>query len=305
MISICIPIYNFNVTVLVAKLSQQLKTINDPCEIILIDDCSNEYFRKINEQACEGNIYIQLEKNIGRAKIRNLFLSYSNYDNLLFLDCDSLIVSSNFISKYIDIIKQGEYYVVCGGRVYDNIRPERNKILSWKYGIEKESQPLNIRLKSPNKSFMTNNFLINRKIFEKIKFDERITEYGHEDTLFGFMLKKEGINITHIDNPVLNGDIENNKDYLTKTEKGIINLVYILNYLEYDNAFIKEVAILNFYKEISSKKLVRIINFFYISFKPLLKFLLIKGYVNLRLFDFYKLGFLIQNYKQLVTKSQK
>ena len=303
MITICIPIYNFNVTALVTELSQQLKTINVPCEIILIDDCSFENFRKINEQACEGNTYIQLEKNIGRAKIRNLFLSYSNYDNLLFLDCDSLIVSSDFISKYLEIIKHEAYSVVCGGRIYDNNRPKRNKLLSWKYGIEKESQPLNIRLKSPNKSFMTNNFLVNRKIFDQIKFDERITEYGHEDTLFGFMLKKKGINITHIDNPVLNGDIEDNTDYLTKTEKGIINLIYILNYVDYDNEFIEDVAILNFYKKVSSKKLVSIINFFFIPFKPVLKFLLIKGYINLRLFDFYKLGFLIQNYKHLATKT--
>jgi len=298
MITICIPIYNFNVTALIEELSQQAKILSVPYEIILIDDCSSEKFKMINEQVCKKETYVQLDKNIGRARIRNLFLIYSKYDNLLFLDCDSLIISKDFLSKYIEAIRQSEYYIICGGRFYDKHRPERSKMLRWKYGIRKESQPLDIRILSPNKSFMTNNFLIDQKIFKQIKFDERIIEYGHEDTLFGYMLKKKGINIKHIDNPVLNGDIEDNTEYLMKTERGIINLLHILNYLYYDNDFIKDVTLLNFYKKISSKKLTSIIYIIFICFRPLLKCLLTKGYVNLRLFDFYKLGFLIQNYKR-------
>jgi glycosyltransferase involved in cell wall biosynthesis len=273
MITICIPIYNFNVTPLINELSQQAKRVNVPYEIILIDDCSSEEFKQINEQACKKEVYIQLDKNIGRAKIRNLFLKYAKYDNLLFLDCDALIISKDFVSKYIESIRQNKYSIICGGRIYDNTRPGRNQMLRWKYGIKKESQPYNIRILSPNKSFMTNNFLINRKIFEQIQFDERITEYGHEDTLFGYMLKKKGIGITHIDNPVLNGDIENNAEYLGKTEKGIINLIYILSYVDHDNDFIRDVTILNFYKKINAKKLTSLIHVVFICFKPLLKFL--------------------------------
>ncbi len=145
---------------------------------------------------------------------------------------------------------------------------------------------------------MTSNFIINRRIFEQTKFDERITEYGHEDTLLGFMLKKKGINVKHINNPVLHGDIDYNTRYLKKTEKGIINLINILSYLDYDHQFIQDVAILESYMKLSSKKLTAFINFLFICFKPLLKFMFIKGYVNLILFDFYKLGILIQNYKR-------
>ena len=298
MLSICIPIYNFNVTSLIDKLSQQIKKTDVLCEIILIDDCSAEEFKKINEDVCRKEIYIQLGKNIGRAKIRNLFLKYAKYDYLLFLDCDTLIISDDFVAEYVSTICGKKNDVICGGVIYDSYPPERSKRLRWKYGIKKESKPLNIRVLSPNKSFMTSNFIINRRIFEQTKFDERITEYGHEDTLFGFMLKKNGINIKHIDNPVLHGDIDYNTGYLRKTEKGIMNLIHILSYVDYDHQFIQDITILNIYKNLSSKKLTGIISILFICFKPMLKFMFIKGYFNLMLFSFYKLGILIQNYKR-------
>jgi len=302
MITICIPIYNYNVTALVTELCRQTNQIEVSSEIILIDDCSSEKFRKINKEAGKTVTYIQLEENIGRSRIRNLFLNYSKYDNLLFLDCDSLIISEDFVIKYIETIKQQEYAIICGGRIYVDKCPGRNQMLRWKYGIKKESQPLNIRLISPNKSFMTNNFLVQRKVFKKLKFDERINEYGHEDTLFGYMLKKNGYKIKHIDNPVLNGDIEDNADYLIKTEKSIINLLNILKYVNEEHDFIKDVTILNFYKQIESKKMLSVLLFFYKSLKPILRILLKRGYVNLLLFDFYKIGFLIQHQK---AKQQK
>jgi len=56
-------------------------------------------FKKINENVCRKEIYIQLDNNIGRAKIRNLFLKYAKYDYLLFLDCDTFIISDDFVAK--------------------------------------------------------------------------------------------------------------------------------------------------------------------------------------------------------------
>lgn len=295
MLSICIPIYNYNINTLVNELSQQTRKINYPCEIILIDDGSEKEFKEINEAVCKKESCVQLDKNIGRTKVRNLFLKHARYDHLLFLDCDISIISDDFIEKYVENISENEYNVICGGLIYDNHPPERNKRLRWKYGIKKESEPLNIRILSPNRSFKTSNFLIKRKIFEQIKFDERITEYGHEDTLFGYMLKKKKISIKHINNPVLHEKIDHNRAYLEKTEKGIVNLINILNYIDNDPQFIRDVAILKLYENLSNKKLTGIIYFLFICCKPFLKFLLINGFVNLKLFSFYKLGILLQN----------
>jgi hypothetical protein len=291
MITICIPVFNFNITALVNELSEQAETLSIPCEIIIIDDCSQK-FRTLNKSACQKHTYIELTENIGRARIRNLFLNYAKYAYLLFLDCDSLINERSFLSNYAEIIKE-KPGVVCGGRVYEQTPPKREKRLSWKYGISKESQPCSVRRKFPNKSFMTNNFLIHKEILEEIKFDERIVQYGHEDTLFGFSLKKRNIVITHIDNPVVNGDIELNTVYLEKTREGIINLVNILNFIEYDNDLINDITLLRFYNRV--RKMETLINISFVVFKPIIHFILTKGYVNLHLFDYYKLGILIEN----------
>ncbi|GAL87264.1 family 2 glycosyl transferase [Sporocytophaga myxococcoides] len=293
MISICIPVYNFNIASLINELSRQLNSLNIQCEIIVIDDCSQN-LKTINKSSCEKHTYIELPENIGRAKIRNLFLQYAKYEYLLFLDCDALIKTSSFLPKYIEIIKDNPS-VVCGGRVYDPRPPKREYRLKWKYGILRESQPYSVRRKFPNRSFMTNNFLIRKNILEKIKFDERIAQYGHEDTLFGYALKKSNITITHIDNPILNGDVELNSEYLNKTREGIINLIHILNFKEYDNDLINDIALLRFYQKI--KILRGIIRLSFFAFKPLTILLLKKGYVNLYLFDYYKLGILIENIK--------
>ena len=297
MISVCIPIYNFDVSQLLDELSRQSNQMDVPCEIILIDDCSSEKYKKLNESGCKKHTYIELDKNIGRAKIRNLFPDYANFEHLLFLDCDVTIVSKGFLASYINVVKQGDNNIICGGTIYSNLKPERDKLLRWKYGIRRESQSIEARKLSPNKSFMTPNFLIFKKIFKEVKFDERITEYGHEDTLFGFELKKKGITVYHIDNPILIEDIEENSKFLEKTEQGIFSLINVLAYTDYDSEFKQDINILNIYEKLKSRGLINLVYIVFTLVKPLLKFLFVKGYVNLRLFDFYKLGTLIQGFK--------
>jgi glycosyltransferase involved in cell wall biosynthesis len=274
----------------VKTLSSQLKLLEIPSEIILIDDCSDNSFKKANQSICEKEVYIQLEKNIGRAAIRNRFLNYAQYDYLLFLDCDILIPTDDFILKYISTIKHYPNQLICGGRNYLKLRPKRDVRLRWKYGIKKESKTSEVRNQNPNKSFMTNNFVISKNLFETVKFDERLVEYGHEDTLFGFELKKRNINIIHIDNPVLNGDLVKNEDYIANTEKAVSNLIHVLEFTNYHKGFIEDVTLLRMYFKLYRFK--KIIKLTFETLKPILKYSLSKGYVNLYVFDFYKLGIL-------------
>lgn len=298
MITICIPVYNFNISRLIVELSRQILALNLPCEIIAIDDCSS-FFKEENKAICKNHTYIELPENIGRSRIRNLFLDYASHEYLLFLDCDSLVASQSFLSKYIEEIKQSAS-VVCGGRDYSTQAPSREKRLRWKYGFFKESQPYEVRCKYPNRSFMTNNFLVHKKILEQNKFDERIAKYGHEDTLFGLLLKEKRIVVKHIDNPVINGDLDTNKEYLSKSNESVKNLVKILNFTSFKNDIIEDVALLRFHNKV--KKIDTIINGLFILLKPLIYYLLAHGVANLKLFDFYKLGLLIQYKKSSPQK---
>jgi hypothetical protein len=302
MISYCIPIYNYDVSGLVMELDRQASHLDLQYEIILIDDFSEKY-KEENSKLLQINSvqYIELDQNIGRARIRNLFPEYSAFNYLLFLDCDSEIISDDFVKNYhneiINLCK-----VICGGRIYPEKPISGEQKLHWRYGTIKESMPVSIRSADPNKSFMTNNFLIEKEILEKIKFDERITQYGHEDTLFGYYLMKNNIPIKHIDNPVLHGSLENNSAFIAKTESGIINLIRILNYLENETDFIKGVKILKFHRKIKSNGLSLILKPLFIIFCPLMKLLLLSGCTSLALFDIYKIGFLTLNSNKVHTK---
>lgn len=292
MLSICIPIYNFDVTSLVTNLSEQILKHSLPVDLVLIDDCSNKEYKAINKAVCETFQYIELTENIGRSKIRNLFLEYTSSNYLLFLDCDSLIVSDQFIQNYLDAIASKASKVICGGRVYNNLAPSKNQRLSWKYGIKVESKSFEERVKKPYTSFMTNNFLVSSKVLKQIPFDERLANYGHEDTLFGYYLKKAKIEISHINNPVLNGYIEENSIYIQKTELAIQNLVLILNTIENKESFINEVNLLSFHQKIKSKKLLDTVLFLSPIINKIFIFLLQLGWVNLMLFNYYKLSYL-------------
>ena len=125
MISICIPIYNFNVLSLVETLILQGKEINQPFEIICIDDHSSDFFRKINApiETMDNIQFISLEKNIGRSKIRNMFIDISKFDKLLFIDCDCSVSSKMFLKNYLAI---SNFDVIYGGRKHHPIKPKKS-----------------------------------------------------------------------------------------------------------------------------------------------------------------------------------
>ncbi len=293
MISVCIPIYNFDVRSLVSRISEQAESQSALVEIILIDDGSDEFYREINREICSRHKYIELSENIGRSAIRNKFLKYVSQPWLLFLDCDSLIISENFLQRYLSTIEnRAEEMVVCGGRVYSPDPPGKNRYLRWKYGIFRESRTANERARNPNKSFLSNNFLISGELFSRFPFDERISEYGHEDTLFGYHLKKNNISIRHIDNPVLNGDIETNAVFLEKTRKSIMNLRKILEYVDYDPAFSADIGLMQGYFKIAG--IEPFFRIFFIIVRPFIVFSLKRGWVTLWMFDIYKLGIFVE-----------
>ena len=226
MLSICIPVYNYDVGCLTRDLHLQAEEAGYPFEIILMDDASDERFRKTNQAIdLESVRYIQLNENIGRAKIRNRLAEEAKFPCLLFMDCDSAVASLQYTKNYTPFF--GSPCVCCGGRIYEEIKPEDFTFLRWKYGVKRECTSAQERSKNPNAGFQTNNFLIHKSIFEKVKFNEDLDGYGHEDTLFGLELLGQGTIIRHINNPLIHLGLESASDFLKKTENGVKNLYKI------------------------------------------------------------------------------
>ena len=290
MISICIPIYNFNVVDLIITIINQGEESKKPYEVICIDDGSNKETLKLNAEINSHNAvkYLILKKNIGRSKIRNLFLENANYENLLFIDCDCSIQSENFLEKYFE---QLDNPVVYGGRKHhDNPPKNKNKKLRWLYGIKREDQNLNYRVKNPYHCFRSNNFLIKRAILSQIRFNEKIETYGHEDTLLSLELKENKIAIFQINNPVFHEGIEDSSIFLEKTKSAIKNLVF----LEKNILNTSSIKLIKAYHLINKLKLTWLI--FPLS-KPISNILerqLLSSRPSLKIFDLYKLIYFLR-----------
>lgn len=291
MLSILIPCYNFDVQTLVHQLHHQGIALDIPFEIVCIEDASTPNYVQLNQsiQKLPFVRYHVLKQNMGRSKIRNYLATQAQYEYLLFMDCDSMPVDGLYLQQYVQHLHP--QYILYGGRCYSNSPPDNPKLyFHWHYGRQREQSTAASRQTAPYRSFMTNNFLIPKSLFLPIQFNEQLTQYGHEDTLFGMQLQERGISILHLDNPLQHIGIEFNDIFIQKSEQAIQNLYYLYSNFKLHN----EIKLLNFFTKTKKVLLLHqtILIIFYL-FKNVIQKNLYSRHPQLKLFDFYKIGYLI------------
>ena len=292
-LSICIPVYNFDVNDLVNDLQNQINSNQFDAEIIIIDDASKaEFINKNKKLEKTVSQFIFLEKNIGRSKIRNLFLNYIQSEYLLFLDCDGKVISQNFLKNYIDFINTKNPDVVFGGRKVSDVKPSAEYGLRWRFAVERENLPLKQRLKSPYLDFQTNNFIVRKSVLEKNPFNETITQYGYEDLIFAKDLFKNKVFINHIDNPIFNNDVETNEVFLAKADQSAKSLSQLIK-SDKDVERISKIKLAKAYSRLKKTGGIFLYRLIYKLSKPYLQKKLLGGNASLKALDFYKLGQLI------------
>lgn len=290
MLSVLVPIYNFDVREFVKELHRQCRLNSISFEILCFDDCSNDEFKNLNAElsTIPEVQYKELEVNYGRSKIRNFLAQEAKFETLLFVDCDSIPSSSHYIRNYTSFIGKGT--VVYGGRGYADHPPNDVSLyLRWYYGVKRESVTAVNRKEEPYRSFMTNNFLIPKSIVAKIPFDENIIGYGYEDVLFGQQLKKQDIAVVHIDNKLIHIGLESAEVFLQKTMEGMKNLSRLIKQKELGN----EIKIYRYAKKMERWRLGYIVVTVYKMFARAIRKNLTSGTPNLKLFDFFKLANLL------------
>ena len=288
MISILIPVFNFETVPLVNELSRQLDDLGIDGEILVFDDFSTPSFRKKNNPLIDVNhvVYKELDKNHGRTSIRQLLASQAHYEWLLFLDCDSRILRGDFLKRYLSAFSQN-FDVCVGGRSYPPGPVDCSKKLHWKYGTIRES------LKGDKTAFQSNNFCIKKEVFQQIQFPAFLKEYGHEDTWIGIELERSGKSIKYIDNAVEHIQIENTENFLNKTEEALRNLLQLKNVAS-KKTIAKHVSLFKAYSFINSAHLEFVVDFISGIFKSRIVQNLNSCNPSLLFFDFYRLHRLIQ-----------
>jgi glycosyltransferase involved in cell wall biosynthesis len=288
MLSILIPTYNYDVHELVKVLNKQALDAKIEFEIIVLDDGSQKIQtenNKINEfQFCS---YEVLKVNIGRSAIRNLLAKKAAFENLLFLDSDTIPIYPNFIFNYLLQITTAEK-IVSGGILYPELKSKESQSLRWKYGNSREALSAKAREESPYLRLLTLNFMIKKSVFEKVSFNETIPNLRHEDTLFSYNLKQQNILVEHFENPVYHNGLDDFEVAIKKENESLIALKYLI-----ENQLIpyNYISLSKLFYALKKMQLLFLLKVFYKTTKPLLLKNLASKNPSLFIFDIYRLGY--------------
>lgn len=289
-ISLLIPVCDYDIVALVHSMKSCLGKIPELLEIMIGDDGSTPENRaKYKSLEGEGVRVIVSEKNIGRAAIRNKLALEAKGDYLLFIDSDAMIpaTAEAYIQKWIAVMASAR--VISGGILYHETPPgDPEKILRWKYGKKREQRKVQDRNKHAYALFSTFNVLIDRNIFSRLRFNEDLRQYGHEDTLFSYQLKKAGISILHIDNGLYHEGLETNQEFLLKTKQRIENLSRLYDRVTDKSTFSSTVRMLRIYNQVRFFRIRLILVAIFVRFRERMEIRIDSSNPPVWLFNFYK-----------------
>ena len=306
-LSILLPSYNNVCVSLVQVLQRQADALRGKLdkpfryEIIVADDGSTDA-ACIDANRVIGDMlhcrYLRMEQNVGRAQIRNVLISESRGDYVLLLDSDLFLCDDNYLYKYAtstaDVVYGGTRIGGEGLAMVDNEANTENLKGNLRYIYEKKAEPSHraaFRQLRPNQEISVCNLYARRDIMEAHPFDSRFKAYGYEDVLFGKRLAESGIEVTHIDNPMLINEFEPNSVFVKKTEEAILTLCRFEQDLEGYSNLKTKVSTLGRYIPLSLFRLWHRI------MKNKEKRNLTGSKPSLLLFKLYKLGFFLENRK--------
>ena len=138
--------------------------------------------------------------------------------------------------------------------------------------------------------------MIEKEIFKTVEFDETMSGYGHEDTLFGLELMEHGIVVKHIDNPLRHEVVATNDKFLKQTENAIDNLFVVYDKVNDKQQFVDSVRLMKTFQNLQRKKMTRLFCRLYSPFKSLIIRNLKSGNPKMRCFDLYKLNYICQKF---------
>lgn len=225
MLSVLIPVYNYNVTELVNSVHKQLLATNINFEIICLDDKSNREITASNLSVEElsNTTYKLSNTNNGIAVNRQILVDMAIYEWIILIDADVELKDENYITNYLNVLNKGCDFVF-GGFDYKNIVPQKSHLLRWKYGKKHEALLANSRNINPYKVIIAANMLAKKTCYKNLKLDSLGNNYAM-DYFFGALLKENNEKVLHIDNQVYHLGIESSAKYLRKKELAVETLL--------------------------------------------------------------------------------
>lgn len=286
-LSVLIPTFNYNARALVRDMVQRANREGIAAEVIVGDDASTaqtEWLREV--ERWEGVRVLRSSRNLGRAANRNRMADAAEGEWLLFVDCDAAVPDDYSLKTLLTAGRQAP--VVCGGLCHPPTNPCPEATLRYAYErAADQHRGAEERRQHPYDQLTFFHLMMKRSVFQRLRLDERCTEYGYEDALFGVELKRAAIPICHVDCPLLHMGLESNQVFLEKSETALRTLHSLQGRME-GHSRVENTA-----NRLRRYQLAGIVAALYRLTYNLLRRNLLGQHPNLKLFAFYKLGYFL------------
>lgn len=234
LLSICIPVFNFNAVELVAALTNQARPYSHNLEIVVADDASDdrrnvERMQETVNMAETPTRLFMFSQNQGRSRIRQFLTEQAAGTYVLFLDCDMQPDDSHFVARYFELAARGQNDVVVGGCSYNRLGAvPRSCRLYYLYSARTQCAPVAIRARHPLRYAFTNNIMIRRELLSRLPFDAGYIGWGYEDTDLAFRLARTGGNILHIENTATHCGLIDDNALVEKYRQSVPNFLRLI-----------------------------------------------------------------------------
>ncbi len=284
---VLVPVRDYECSALVKDLHRQGEGLGVSFEVIVGYDASeNDRTMAANRELRDlpQCLYWECEENLGRARMRNLLAECAKGVYLLFVDCDAALDGEDFLKRYLGSAEEGS--VLCGS--LKNVQSLPSEDVSLRFYYEKAAdrhRGVEERNKSPYHWLTTFNFLMPRDLFLSVRFEEKIVQYGYEDTYFAMQLEQRGIPVKHIDNPLVHLGLDANSVFLKKTETALQTLASL------DEDMQKWASVSRLAHKLERCGLGGVLRVFHSIFSSRERRNLLSKCPNLLIFKLYKLGY--------------
>jgi glycosyltransferase involved in cell wall biosynthesis len=218
-LSICIPLYRYDVTKLIDALAACKSS--SLAEIVLYDDGSGDHEPLAKLESHAGRVpaavrIVSAAANRGRAVARNAAFKHARSEWLLLLDADMMPDSESFIEGYLDAIETTwEPAVVVGGYSLKTAPKDKRFALHRWQAEASECLPATKRSVAPGRYVFSSNVLVHRLVLDACPFDQRFAAWGWEDTDWG-LRAQQWFPVRHIDNTATHMGLDTDKALIAK-----------------------------------------------------------------------------------------
>lgn len=218
-ISICVPVYRYDVTPLVEAIATcKLSAL---VELIIYDDGSGdtEKLTHLMDRAGHVNAAVRIvvgALNRGRSAARNAAMRHARGEWILLLDADMTPDSQAFLETYFTAVEAaGRPAVIVGGCSLATAPQSAATALHRWQTSRFECISAAARGQAPGRNILSSNVLFHRDVLAACPFDEAFAGWGWEELDWGLRVEKQ-FPVVHIDNTATHHVLDDDAALMSK-----------------------------------------------------------------------------------------